>query len=310
MTASYIAAGDLLHSWRDDVLTGKPPVLYPVGAGELERIEIGPGRVLLLGGAPGAGKSAFTMQAVVDALRLTPTLRALVCNVEMTPAVLMDRQLARLSGVDLDTIRFRRLGVEHGERIDQAMQTLEPLAERLAFVKAPFNLSNTAASADAFGDVRLICLDYIQRIAPPGNHGDKRGSVDATMDYLRQFADNGVAVIVVAAVARSKDSKGRSTYHGDALNLASFRESSELEFGADDAFILVNDSDDETGVILRHLKARHTEAKDIALTFDRPRQRFTPRTSTPPPAAGKLQTALASLWNATPPADEETGGDE
>jgi replicative DNA helicase len=309
MTANFLAAADLLASWRDDVLSGSPPVLYPAGTGELGRIEIGPQRVLLLGGAPGAGKSAFVMQCVVDALRMTPTLRALVCSVEMTPTVLLDRQLARLSGIDLDTIRFRRLGVEHGERIDQAMQTLEPLAERLCFIRPPFNLANVAATADAFA-AGLIVLDYIQRIPPPGNHGDKRGSVDATMDYLRQFADAGVAVIVVAAVARSKDSKGRSTYAGDALNLASFRESSELEFGADDAFILVNDPDDETGVILKHLKARHTEAKDIGLTFDRARQRFAPRTSTPPPA-GKLQSALADLWNRTAAADDEgEGGDE
>jgi replicative DNA helicase len=305
---NFLAAADLLASWRNDVLSGSPPVLYPVGIGELQRIEIGPGRVLLLGGPPGLGKTALTMQAVVDALRMTPTLRALVCNVEMAPAVLMDRQLARLSGVDLNTIRLRRLGVEHGERIDTALQTLEPLAERLCFIRPPFNLENVAASADAFS-VGLIVLDYIQRIPPPGEHRDRRGSVDACMDYLRQFADAGVAVIVVAAVARSKDSKGRSTYHGDALNLASFRESSELEFGADDAFILVADPDDDAGVILRHLKARHTEAKDIALTFDRPRQRFTPQTSTPP-TSDKLQAGLADLWNQTAAADEETGGDE
>ena len=69
--------------WKDDVLTGSPPTFYPIGSGELARIEIGPGLVTLFGGAPGAGKTAFTMQAAVDALRLTPTLRALVCNVEM-----------------------------------------------------------------------------------------------------------------------------------------------------------------------------------------------------------------------------------
>jgi len=307
--ANFLAADDLLQSWRDDVLSGTPPVFYPVGQGDLERIEIGPGRVLLLGGAPGAGKSAFTMQAVVDALRITPTLRALICNVEMTPAVLMDRQLARLSGIDLNTIRYRKLGVEHGERIDGAMQTLESLAERLCFVRPPFNLANVAASADAFG-AELIVLDYIQRIPPPGNHnGDKRGSVDATMDYLRQFADADVAVVVVAAVARSKDSKGRSSYDGGSLNLASFRESSELEFGADDAFILVNDGDDETGVILKHLKARHTEAMDIELEFDRPRQRFVPRT-TSMPTSGKLEATLAGMWKSTVAVKDEGDGDE
>ena len=149
-------------------------MFYPVGSGELARIEVGPKLVTLIGGAPGAGKTAFTMQAVVDALRLTPTLRALVCNIEMTPAVLLDRQLSRLSGIDLATIRYRRFAAEHADRLDQALNTLETLAERLAFVKPPFNLDNVAASADAFR-ADLIVLDYIQRIPPPGDHGDKRG---------------------------------------------------------------------------------------------------------------------------------------
>ncbi len=253
---NFQAAADVLHGWRDDVLSGKPPTFYPIGEGELSRIEIGPGLVTLFGGAPGAGKTAFTMQAVVDALRLTPTLRAVVCNIEMPPAVLLDRQLARLSGVDLTTIRYRRLTEEHGERIDAGLNTLDELAERLAFVRPPFDLANVAAVADEF-DAGLIVLDYIQRIQPPGEHGDKRGSVDATMSHLRAFADAGVAVIVLSAVGRTKDKAGRSSYSGDGLNLASFRESSELEFGSDDAFILTPDDEAEGEVILRHLKSRN-----------------------------------------------------
>ena len=240
----------------------------------MSRIEIGPGLVTLLGGAPGAGKTAFVMQAVVDALRLTPTLRAVVCNIEMPPGVLLDRQLARLSGVDLTTIRYRRLTEEHAERIDAGLNTLDELAERLAFVRPPFDLANVAAVADEFFSegAGLIVLDYIQRIQPPGEHGDKRGSVDATMSHLRAFADAGVAVIVLSAVGRTKDKAGRSSYSGDGLNLASFRESSELEFGADDAFILTPDDE----VILRHLKSRNGECRDVRLQFDKPHQAFTP----------------------------------
>jgi replicative DNA helicase len=81
---------------------------------------------------------------------------------------------------------------------------------------------------------------------------------------------------------------------GDALNLASFRESSELEFGAEDAFLPVKDGDDDQAVTLRHLKARHTEARDLTLHFDRACQRFTPAATTPAP--GRLQAALADLW--------------
>jgi replicative DNA helicase len=311
---TFQTAADCSDGWRDDVLTGTPPTFYPIGAGELARLEIGPGLVTLFGGAPGAGKTAFTMQAVVDALRLTPTLRALVCNVEMPARVLLDRQLARLSGIDLGTIRYRRFDAEHADRLDQAMHTLEPLADRLAFVRPPFDLANVAASADAFG-ADLLVLDYIQRIAPPGQHADKRVAVNATMDYLRQFADAGVAVLVLAAVGRTKDSKGRTSYAGDGLNLASFRESSELEFGADDAFILVpNEDGGEYGTVtvtLRHLKARHTQPKDLLLDFDRRTQRFSeaedPRLWKPDGGKprGKLQSALGALWDRTPPADDD-----
>src|SRR5262249_19339415 len=160
MNPSYVCAADALAGWREDLLSGKPPVRFPLGPGELARIECGPGAVLLLGGAPGARKSAFTMQAAVDALRLTPGLRAVVCNVEMNPADLLDRQLARLSGIDLTLIRHRRLAAGHADRIDQAMNPLEPLAERLAFVRPPFDLANVAATADAF-DAQLLLLDYI-----------------------------------------------------------------------------------------------------------------------------------------------------
>ena len=307
--ANYQTASDVFDQWRDDVFTGDPPILYPVGSGELARIEVGPNLVTLIGGAPGAGKTAFTMQCAVDALRLTHSLRVLVCNVEMPSTVLLDRQLARLSGIDATTVRYRKLDGSHAQRADQAMNTLEHIAERLCFVRPPFNLDNVAASADDF-DADLLVLDYIQRISPPGEHADRRGAINATMGFLRQFADAGVGIVVVAAVARQKDHHGRSSYAGNALSLASYRESSELEFGADDAFILTPDQKNAELVTLRHLKARHTEPRDIALRFDRRRQAFTPvgTTTSKPKPDGKLRSSLLDLWDRTKPAADDAGG--
>jgi replicative DNA helicase len=293
MTETYQTGSEALATWRDDVLAGKPPELYPIGKGALSRIEVGPKLVTLIGGAPGAGKTALTMQAVIDALRI-----------EMSPAALFDRQLARLSGIDLTTIRYRRLGSEHAKRITLAMDTLELLAERLCFVRPrpPFSLENIADTADEFG-AKLLLLDYIQRIPPPGVHNDRRGSIDATMGYLRKFADEGSAIIVVSAVARSKDTQGRSSYDAKFVNLASFRESSELEFGADDAFILVSD---KGNVTLKHLKARNGEANDIVLTFDKPRQHFgdavLPAGS--PSQRKSRKSDVKALWEKAQPAAE------
>jgi replicative DNA helicase len=251
------------------------------------------------------------MQWVIDALTLTPSLKALVLNVEMSPSALLDRQLARLAGIDATTIRRRRLTSEHAEAVERGLHALEGLSDRLAFVRPPYDLANVAASADAF-EADIIVLDYIQRIGAPGEHGDRRGAVGATMDYLRQFADAGTTILVVAALARSKDAKGRSSYT-DGLSLASFRETSELEYGADDAFILTPAEDGESQgeapsrVILKHLKSRHGETRDIALTFDRQHQRFIPAApaTTKPPPDGKLQAALRTLWEKTRPARDD-----
>ncbi|MBI2433927.1 MAG: AAA family ATPase [Candidatus Hydrogenedentes bacterium] len=305
MKARYQCAADLLDSWRDDVLSGKAPVLYPLGKAPLDRLEIGPGLVVLFGGAPGAGKTAFSMQCTIDALRLTRELRALVCNVEMRAATLLDRQLARLSGVSLSVIRHRRLTAEHADRIDQGLNTLQAIADRLCFLRSPFDLENVAAAADEF-HAGLLVLDYIQRIHPPGNHENRRGSLDATMNYLRQFADADVAVIVVSAVGRSKDKHGRNSYDAEGLSLASFRESSELEFGADSAFILASDGGaDSPAVTLKHLKDRHGAVKDISLLFDRARQSFSGAQAEPAAERGKLSAAVAQLWQAAEPAADD-----
>ena len=311
-TASFAIAADVLDGWRDDVLTGNAPVLYPLGAGDLGGIEVGPGLVTLIGGAPGSGKTAFTMQGAIDALRLTPTLRALVCNVEMPPSVLLDRQLARLAGVDLTTIRYRRLATEHADRIYAGIATLDAIADRLCFLRQPFDLGNVAAAVDEF-EAGLLVLDYIQRIDPPGAADEARHRVNKLMGYLRRFAATGVAVLVVSAVTRSKDGKGRSSYAGDGLNLASFRESSELEFGADDAFILHPEDDDAEGelVKLKHLKSRYGECRTLTLRFDRARQSFTPTGQALDERAdhGTLTASLRAQWKRTPAAGNDDGKD-
>ncbi len=312
--ARFVAAANLIDQWSDNVVHGEPPVRYPIGTGELGRIEIGPGLVTLLGGAPGAGKTAFSMQATIDALRLTPDLRALICNVEMPPDALLDRQLARLSGVSLTRIRHRQFDADHRQRLERGIATLRSVADRLCFLQPPFDLANVAAAADRF-EAAMLVLDYIQRISPPGNETEARNTVNRTMDYLRQFADADVAVIVISAVGRTRDGKGRSSYSGEGLNLASFRESSELEFGADDAFILHPEQDDAEGstVRLKHLKSRYAECRTLMLEFDRHQQHFScigtagdAAATATSPSGNDHNAALAALWDRTAPASEES----
>lgn len=328
-TPKFVTGDAVFANWRDDVLTGNGPVVFPH---TLPVPEISPGQVTLLGGAPGAGKTALVMACVVESLRHAPTLKALVANVEMPPAVLLDRQLARLAGVEAEVIRHRRFTAEHAERLDAGLATVESFVDRLAFLEPPFDLANVAHAADAHG-ADVIVLDYLQRILPPGDVADPRLRANAVMDMLRQFAGAGCAVLALSAVGRSRDNAGRSTYAAGSMSLASFRDSGELEYGADDAFLLAPVDDADPNVVrLSHLKCRHGAQRTIDLKFDRAHQAFTllnadvdarpaaapargkrgrkPQPATPDPAFSPER--LAELWKATPaaPADADDGGDE
>ncbi len=98
------------------------------------------------------------------------------------------------------------------------------------------------------------------------------------MSILRRFCNSGAAVLCAAAVSRQKSASG-STYCG--LNLASFRGSSELEFGADACYLLVPDADGP-GVAFQCEKNRYGPMEGFRTTFDPTYQSFTEATEPTP----------------------------
>ena len=69
----------------------------------------------------GKGKTDLTMQLVIDAPALSPDLKALVCNVAMSPPIQLDRQRARLAAIDGTLIRHRRLTAEHAGAVERGV---------------------------------------------------------------------------------------------------------------------------------------------------------------------------------------------
>jgi replicative DNA helicase len=292
MAETHTRLADCFDDWRNELLTGTPPKRFAVAEnGPLAELDLRPGRVWVIGGHPGAGKTAFVMQLVVDALSLQKDVGALVMNVEMEKEELLNRQLARLTGIPLRIIHRREFNEQHRERLDFGFQALADIRQQLTFAKRPFQMNRLIQAADAVS-AEIVVVDYIQRIQlddePPA---DRRANVDACMDRARAMADCGLAVIIVAALARQKGQNG-SDYTN--AGLASFRESSELEYGADDAFIVATGKDQNT-VTLQHVKSRHGARADIPLAFDGSLQRFTPNDIAAARDSDIMQN-IADLW--------------
>jgi replicative DNA helicase len=234
-----------------------------------DALDLRPGRVILFGAPPATGKTTLAGQVVADVLTHQPNLRAVVGNVEMSPAALVEKLLARFAGVPLDALQNRELLADERARVERARSDRAALLDRIAFLDPPFTLAHLGGAMVDFR-ARLAVVDYAQRFAT--GDGDDRANLDRLMSAARKLAVAGACVLLVSSVARQKSSNGSNTYTG--LNLASFRGSSEIEFGADAAYIL--DADVKAGVaVLRCEKDRFRQPRDIPLRFDAARQTFT-----------------------------------
>src|SRR5262245_49506129 len=290
MTPTFTTGADLFGAWLADVERGEPPVRFRL-PDPFAALDVRPGRLVLFGGAPGSGKTAALLQLGIDLLRLNESARLLVANVEMTPALLVERVASRLSAVPLTAIADRALTPDQLGRVRAAVAALEPVAGRLAFLHAPFALEHLAAAGTAFG-ANVLAVDYVQRFTVGDGSKDKREQLETAAAVLRRFCDAGAAVLVASAVARQKHKSG-STYRG--LNLASFRGSSELEYGCDAAFLLVPEGSD--GILFQCEKNRYGAVADVPTSFDPTTQTFTPAPSgldgfdAAPPAAARGKSA-------------------
>ena len=173
------------------------------------------------------------------------------------------RQLARCASIDLKKILHGELDADENKKLLEKEAALRSL--KITFDSRPHDVDLIEDHCDEEG-LDIVVLDYAQRFISRKNAGKER-EVAAVMQSARQIANCGSAVIVVSATNRS--SNGRR-------DLAAFRDSSELEYGADDAYIMESSPADGDGQIIRltHLKARSRMRQDIELAFYGQFQRF------------------------------------
>lgn len=179
--------------------------------------------------------------------------------------------------------------------------TRKRIADRVTFAEPPSRMGRLAEAIDGIG-ARLVVLDYVQRIAPPGGASpDLRTNVPAVMEATRRFADFGLGVPLVSALSRSPDGNAKPTYA--KAGMVNLRESSEIEYGGDSAYVL------NAAGLLRCVKNRHGEPGNIPLAFDGAKQRFdvladraANRETVEP--AGRIAASLAAAWDAMPAAGE------
>lgn len=265
-------AVSLLDPLYTRIATKQMPKLFQLGCA-LDGLEVGHGLVCIVGGPPGGGKTTLAMQIMAEALEYQNNLRAVVANRETPMEVLLQREIARRSGVPSRAIRFGDCTDRPLEKIRVAVEEMRPLFSRVSSLDEPGELSMLRRLLNE--EPGLLILDYIQKFAPSG---EVKAGVTEVMTTARQFARSGWAVIALSATARTQ-TKGKSSQDSQQLNLASFRDSSEIEYQSDSAY-LIRDMEKQGSTattrqtLIECVKNRHGEKTSKLLAFNMPKSCF------------------------------------
>lgn len=269
----YAAALKRLHvvdaaTIADNICNLSEPVIpIPTGFAKLDRAlgdGLQPKNVYVMGGSPSMGKTSHVLQ-VSDQVAASGNAHCLFVSVEQRASELVAKSLSRLLATRPDaagkthyataqdlTVCARRIAWNRDLANQLALTEAQAyyrdvIAPRVHFMEGQQQPTvrdvRTIAEtiADRNGAPPCIFIDYLQLLAPVEGHGreDEKNVLKRNMVALRQLAgDLNTPVVVLAALSRDGGLK--------AMEIDSFRDSSNIEFSAD---VLL-------GLQLRNLKKR------------------------------------------------------
>src|SRR5262245_44189572 len=100
-----IRLSELLRDYRQTVMSGKRPSVWSAGP-LFDHMVLASGRLVLLAGPPGCGKTALALMWLVEALTQNPGLTCYLVNVETDAVLLVHRIVSRLAELDLTALMY------------------------------------------------------------------------------------------------------------------------------------------------------------------------------------------------------------
>jgi len=226
-----------------DLTEGKQEVSY-AGGTVGDDFVLAPGRITIIGAPPGAGKTALASQIAFEAMDRHPELTLCIANAEMEIRELLKRELSRRSGIGHKTISkgLAVLRTQRHHSVIKACEKLWPAILRTRHMLTPFSCEGLEELL--YVDPGILIVDYLQKFRSSAT--DARAGVDEVMTCLRELAMHGWAVLAMSATTRGNSKNGG--HDPQSLSLSSFKESGEIEFNADAAYVLRNRSEDQARV--------------------------------------------------------------
>lgn len=233
--------GDVIHEAEERARllkeTGKPTIGLPTGIPRLDMMLGGLQEGLtILAGAPGVGKTTYALQLAGVA---APTAPVIYVSFENSPRNLATKAICAYGGVNpLDVQR----GSADIAKLREGARLWRPLAERIAIIEGTAALTVAQVRAMALRAMNrhkasqcLIVVDYLQLWAKASQElrgmATVRERVETMATMLRELS--GRLHSPVVALASQNRAEGDYDGKKGSANLASLKESGDLEYSAD-----------------------------------------------------------------------------
>lgn len=226
--------GELMVEQLDhisDMATGNVTPGWSTGMPQLDVLLKGgfhPGRVYLIGGRPGKGKSALALWCGVH-LSLLDNLVTLYLSQEMPASEVTERAISTVGQISYTAVQTGKLS-------DQEWGKLTDTSAKLAAIEFHVDAQSGLSASDIRIKARyvkglnILVLDYVQLCKGTGEGESSRNEeIGAISRALKGLAkDRNCAVLVLSGLSRKVDERA----HKRAI-MSDFRDSGQLEADAD-----------------------------------------------------------------------------
>ena len=257
-----VTMSDALRSFMERHVTEAKYLSWPVS--ELnDRLYAELGDLIVMGGYPSTGKSAWALQCAWHWAR---DFRVGFFSLETSSEKLFDRQMASVANISMDRIKRNDIPDDDWERVCSMTQSI--IERNLELIPAAGMSVADVRAVTMMRGYKIIIVDYLQLLQATG--GNRTEQVTAISIGLHTLAQSlGVTVVALSQLARqSKDSPK------DARAL--LRESGQIDQDADIIMILSLEKKDKSdgNRILDIQKNKEGTCPYIVLAFDGKHQTF------------------------------------
>ena len=234
------------------------------------------GEMAIIGARPSMGKTVLGCNFAREAA-LNQGIPTLFITAEMSPEALMRRLIADVGNIPLGTLKAGDLNEREQKRYEVAQDKIAKAPLHFQSVIGNGSVGEVVAMIRAavrkYG-VRLVVVDYLQKLRADGKHEKKTYEVAEVSGALKACAvTTGVATVCLAQINRDSE---KDREEPRIPGLADLAESGQIERDADMiALIHRNRFNPNVQPQLIVAKQRDGECGVVKLAFDGAHQRFT-----------------------------------